>query len=94
MIAYHGKSGKVRWKDMERQYTGPCILHNEVIFTGANSYSNSGGAFNLLTGKVHLVENPLTGQMEPWRINRTYGCNTIIASENLLTFRSGARRGL
>jgi outer membrane protein assembly factor BamB len=90
MIAYHGKSGKVRWKDMERQYTGPCILHNEVIFTGANSYSNSGGAFNLLTGKVHLVENPLTGQMEPWRINRTYGCNTIIASENLLTFRSGA----
>jgi hypothetical protein len=28
--------------------------------------------------------------MEPWRITRTYGCNTVIASEHLLTFRSGA----
>jgi outer membrane protein assembly factor BamB len=29
-------------------------------------------------------------KMEPWRLNRTYGCNTIIASEHLLTYRSGA----
>jgi outer membrane protein assembly factor BamB len=90
MAAYRGKDGGVLWQDLKRSYTGPCILHNEIIFTGANSYSNSGGAFNLLTGEPHLVTNPLTGKQEPWRLNRTYGCNTIIASEHLLTFRSGA----
>ncbi len=90
MAAYQGANGKVRWADLKREHTGPCILHNELILTGANSYSSSGGAFNLLTGEPHLVLNPLTGKMEPWRLNRTYGCNTIIASEHLLTFRSGA----
>ncbi|HRK13323.1 MAG TPA: PQQ-binding-like beta-propeller repeat protein [Prosthecobacter sp.] len=90
MAAYQGADGKVRWSDLKREHTGPCILHNELILTGANSYSSSGGAFNLLTGEPHLVLNPLTGKMEPWRLNRTYGCNTIIASEHLLTYRSGA----
>jgi outer membrane protein assembly factor BamB len=90
MIAYEGKTGRVCWQDLKRTYTGPCILHNELILTGANSYSSSGGAFSLLTGEPHLVKNPLTGKMEPWRLNRTYGCNTIIASEHLLTYRSGA----
>jgi outer membrane protein assembly factor BamB len=90
MVAYEGKTGRARWQDLKRTYTGPCILHNELILTGANSYSSSGGAFSLLTGDPHLVKNPLTGNMEPWRLNRTYGCNTIIASEHLLTYRSGA----
>ena len=90
MIASQGKTGRVRWQDLKRAYTGPCILHNELILTGANSYSSSGGAFSLLTGEPHLVKNPLTEKMEPWRLNRTYGCNTIIASEHLLTYRSGA----
>lgn len=90
MTAFEGKTGRVRWQDLKRAYTGPCILHNEIILTGANSYSSSGGAFSLLTGAPHLVKNPLTGAMEPWRLNRTYGCNTVIASEHLLTFRSGA----
>ena len=90
MTAFEGKTGRVRWQDLKRAYTGPCILHNELILTGANSYSSSGGAFSLLTGAPHLVKNPLTGAMEPWRLNRTYGCNTVIASEHLLTFRSGA----
>jgi outer membrane protein assembly factor BamB len=90
MTAFEGKTGRVRWQDLKRAYTGPCILHNELILTGANSYSSSGGAFSLLTGRPHLVKNPLTGQMEPWRLNRTYGCNTMIASEHLLTYRSGA----
>jgi outer membrane protein assembly factor BamB len=90
MVAYSGESGKVKWQDLKRGYTGPCILHNDILFTGANSYTSSGGAFQLLTGEPHLVENPLTGKKEPWRLNRTYGCNTIIASEHLLTYRSGA----
>ncbi len=37
-----------------------------------------------------MTKNPLTGQLEPWKITRAYGCNSIIASSNLLTFRSGA----
>lgn len=90
MTAYEGQTGRVRWQDLKRPYTGPCILHHQLILTGANSYSSSGGAFSLLTGEPHLVKNPLTGKMEPWRLNRTYGCNTIIASEHLLTYRSGA----
>jgi hypothetical protein len=32
----------------------------------------------------------MTGASENWGFSRTYGCNTAIASENLLTFRSGA----
>ena len=90
MAVYEGSTGKRRWADLKRAHTGPCILHNDIILTGANSYSSSGGAYSLLTGEPHLVLNPLTGKKEPWRLNRTYGCNTIIASEHLLTFRSGA----
>lgn len=90
MAAYQGKSGSLLWQDLKRSYTGPCILHNGSIFTGANSYSNSGGVFDLLTGQPRLVTNPLTGRNEPLRLNRAYGCNTIIASEHLLTYRSGA----
>jgi outer membrane protein assembly factor BamB len=90
MTAYRGASGEILWQDLKRQYTGPCILHNELIFTSANSYQASSGAFNLLDGTPHMIRNPLTGKLEPWRISRAYGCNSIVASENLLTFRSGA----
>jgi outer membrane protein assembly factor BamB len=90
MTAFRGTSGDILWQDLKRRYTGPCILHNDVIFTSANSYQASSGAFNLLDGTPHMIRNPLTGKLEPWRISRAYGCNSFIASENLLTFRSGA----
>lgn len=90
MTAYVGASGKVRWLKPSLNYTGPCILHNDLVMSGANSYKTSAGAFSLLDGSPHLIENPLTGAMEPWKLSRTYGCNTIVASEHLLTFRSGA----
>ncbi len=41
-------------------------------------------------GSQKMTKNPLTGRLEPWKITRAYGCNSIVASENLLTFRSGA----
>ncbi|MCE9546037.1 MAG: PQQ-binding-like beta-propeller repeat protein [Planctomycetia bacterium] len=90
MIAYRGRDGAVAWQDLERKYSGPCILHNDTILTNVASYKTTGGAFSLLTGKPSLVVNPLSGQGETWQITRTYGCNTAIASEHLLTFRSGA----
>ncbi|MBM3854288.1 MAG: hypothetical protein FJ399_14200, partial [Verrucomicrobia bacterium] len=90
LIAYRGADGAVRWKNLDLAYTGPCILHRDLIITSANSYKDSAGAFNLLDGRPHLVPNPLTGRPEPWKVSRTYGCNYIVASEHLLTFRSGA----
>ncbi len=90
MTVYRGSDGGVQWKNDTLAYAGPCILHNELIITNANSYSESAGAFYLKTGKQKLVKHPLTGAIQPWKITRAYGCNNIIASENMLTFRSGA----
>ncbi len=89
MAAYRGADGLLAWTNAVK-YTGPCILHDDVIITTPNSYKTSSGAFNLADGSPHLIPNPLTGQKEPWHIYRTYGCNTPVASEHLMTFRSGA----
>ncbi|TWT84112.1 Serine/threonine-protein kinase AfsK [Planctomycetes bacterium CA13] len=90
MAVYSGADGAKVWNNDTLDYTGPCILHNDLIITNANSYSQSAGAFYLRTGKPKMVRNPLTGEMQPWSFTRAYGCNSVIASENLLTFRSGA----
>jgi len=90
MIAYQGKNGSAIWHNKDRRYTGPCVLHNDLIITSANSYEVSGGAFNIVDGTPHLIVNPITKQKEPLKFSRSYGCNYVIASENLLTFRSGA----
>ena len=90
MAVYSGADGKVRWQNNSLSYSGPCILHNNLIITNANSYKESAGAFNIDNGEQKLIANPLTGELQPWKITRAYGCNSIIASENFLTFRSGA----
>ena len=90
MAVHSATDGSIRWKKASLKYTGPCILHNDLIITNTNSYAESAGAFYLLDGSQKLVPNPITGQMQPWKITRAYGCNNIVASENLLTFRSGA----
>ena len=90
MAVYRGATGEQVWQKKDLKYSGPCVLHNDLIITNANSYSESAGAFHLIDGSQKLIENPLTGELQPWKITRAYGCNSIIASENLLTFRSGA----
>ncbi len=90
MTVFRAADGSVKWKNNSLAYSGPCILHNDLIITNANAYSESAGAFYIQTGKQRLVKNPLTGETQPWKITRAYGCNNIIASENMLTFRSGA----
>ena len=82
-IAYRGADGDVLWKDLQRKITGPCLLHGDTIIT-------QGPAFELLTGKPKTRRHPLTGRPLPWNFARNYGCNTIIGSEHLLTFRSAA----
>ena len=90
MAVYDATTGSVVWEKDALKYSGPCVLHNDLIITNTNSYSESAGAFNILNGQQKMTKNPLTGQFEPWKMTRAYGCNSIIASENMLTFRSGA----
>ena len=75
MVAYSGSDGSVIWKDLEAKYNGPPILYHDRIITNGSS----GVALSLLTGEG-----------VGWSFSRNYGCNTVIASENLLAFRSGA----
>ena len=90
MAVYNAANGKLKWIDEKRKYVGPCILHHDTILTSTDPYKVSAGAYSLLDGKAVLTTNPLTGKDQPWQVCRAYGCNSIIASENLLTFRSGA----
>ena len=85
IIAYRGRTGDVLWdrKESRFEYDGPCMLHGRTIIT--QKY-----AFDLLTGKDRMRRNPLTGEAVKWKFKRNYGCNHIVASRHLLTFRSAA----
>src|SRR5205085_2332696 len=50
----------------------------------------AGNGCDLRTGKRTMRKDPLTGEAVEWTWTRGYGCNTPLASEYLLTFRSGA----
>jgi outer membrane protein assembly factor BamB len=82
LIAYRGGDGTVLWNKAVK-YGGPCLLHHDTLIT-------QGEAFSLLTGEQIMRRHALTGAMIPWQFSRNYGCNTAIASEHLLTFRSAA----
>ncbi len=83
MIAYRGGDGSVLWNDLQRKHAGPCMLHHDTIIT-------QGPAYWLTSGEPKLREHPLSGEPIPWQFTRYYGCNTAIASEHLITFRSAA----
>jgi len=55
-----------------------------------NASSSGGPAVSLLTGEPKMRTHPLTGEPLQWKYTRNYGCNTAVASEHLLTFRSAA----
>ena len=90
MAVYRAGDGSLKWRNDQLRYTGPCILHHDWIITNTNAYADSAGAYFLHDGHQKMVPNPITGELKPWHLNRAYGCNHIIASENMLTFRSGA----
>jgi len=87
IIAYRGRDGSVAW-DKPVDHGGPLMLHGDTIYT--NAVSSVGGAVSLLTGEPKTRKHPLTGEPLPWAYRRYYGCNYVVASEHLLTFRSGA----
>ena len=82
MIAYRGDSGDCIW-DKALEYPTFPILHGEKIIT-------EGNMFSLLTGEQVYRVNPFTHENVDWAWRRMYGCNYPIASEHLVTFRSGA----
>jgi len=90
MAVYRAADGTVLWRNDEISYAGPCILHGDSLITNTTSYRESKGAYNLLDGSPVTIKDPVTGEPIRWNFLRTYGCNTAVASENLLTFRSGA----
>ncbi|MEE8451371.1 MAG: PQQ-binding-like beta-propeller repeat protein [Thermoguttaceae bacterium] len=59
-------------------------------FSLRKSSVGKGMAISLLTGEPKLRKHPITGASLPWTYKRNYGCNTVIGSEHLLTFRSAA----
>lgn len=82
MTAYRGADGERLW-DSEMPYATFPVIHGRKLITES-------GAFDLLTGESVTRRNLLTLAEEPWAWQRNYGCNYPIASENLITFRSGA----
>jgi len=89
MIAYRGKDGNVLW-DRPHKYYGPCLLHGDTIITQTISLDALGNAFSLLTGEQLMRNSPITGIDAPWQFGRNYGCNTVVGSQHLITFRSAA----
>jgi len=84
MITYSGKDGEVLWSNMGYGYYGPCMIHGDTIITHAAAYS-------LLTGAEKTRKDPLTGTEVMWGYSSAGGgCDTAVASENLITFRSAA----
>ena len=106
MAVYRAADGHVLWKDLQRACIGPCILHHDTIITQSKAFAPmkavsgvlelivpagvQNHAYALLTGKPKLRQDPLTGRSIAWEWHRNHGCNTAIASEYLLTFRSAA----
>ena len=82
MAVHRADTGDVLW-DRKVSYDGPCILHGTTIITQESAY-------DLMTGRQKRRPHPLSGESVAWQYTRNYGCNTVIASENLLTFRSAA----
>ena len=87
IIVYRAGDGSVLW-DRQVKHGGPIMLHGDTIYF--NAVSSAGEAVSLLTGDKKTFKHPLTGQEAPWAYHRRYGCNSVVASQNLLTFRSGA----
>ncbi len=81
MRAFRAKSGVAMWRD--KSYLGPAMIHGDTILKDRS-------ACDLLTGEPRMRPDPLTGEPSEWTWVRNYGCNTPLASQHLMTFRSGA----
>lgn len=81
MRARRVDDGREIW--MSKSHAGPAMIRGRDILM-------AGKGCDLLTGETRTREHPVTGRTTEWTWIRNYGCNTPMASMNLLTFRSGA----
>ena len=82
MRAFKGSDGSIVWQVDDNPYHRPHVIHGDILI------DRSGYTYNLTDGKRALRKSPVTGQMETWSF-RKGGCNHLIASENLVTWRTG-----
>lgn len=82
ILVYDIRSKEIVW-DKPVSYLNPPIIHNDKIYT-------NGEGFSLLTGDPLKENDPITGEESLWNFKREYGCGYVVASENLLTFRSAS----
>lgn len=87
IIVHRAHDGTVVW-DKAIKHRGPCIIHGDKIYFDT-SWSKGGGVY-IENGAIVKREHPLTGEPVSWTYKRYGSCNTPLASEYLLTFRSGA----
>lgn len=87
LVAFRADSGAMLWDTTNRVADGVYALCNDTILTQT---PGGGAGLDLLTGEPRLRGDALTGELAPWSFTRQYGCNSAVASERLLTFRSGA----
>lgn len=87
--AWRGSDGSQLWQRAVR-YAGPLALHDQTVILAIAGRNGENQALDLLTGEDRLRRDPLTDEPVPWSYWRTYGCNTLNASQHLLLFRSGA----
>ncbi len=80
MRAFRASDGTVLWR---KEHSGPAMLHHGRILL-------AGAACDLLSGEPATRTDAQGGQSVPWTWTRNYGCNTPLAAEHLMTFRSGA----
>jgi hypothetical protein len=82
LAVFKAGDGAVVW-DQQQSYNGPCMLHDATIIAQEKFFS-------LLTGEPVLRQDPLTGAEVDMSWQRQHGCNSAIACQNLVTFRSAA----
>ncbi len=89
ITALRGQDGSQLWQRSIR-YAGPLALRDRTVILAITARSGQNRALDLLTGEDRMRRHPLSDEPQPWFYWRTYGCNTINASQHLLLFRSGA----
>jgi outer membrane protein assembly factor BamB len=77
---YKATTGERFW-DLKAPHATRPLINDRTIYADP-------GAWDLLTGEMKMRPNPKTGETEPWKFNRSYGCGIVSGSRNLLLFRS------
>lgn len=79
--AYEAASGSKLWQRTV-SLGGPPLIHGDWVIAEPHAYG-------LRTGAPRMETDMLTGQEQPWRFSRAYGCGSVAGCQKLLFFRSG-----